>query len=390
MDSTLLSLQSLPGGPVVGVGASAGGLEALEQFFTHVPPDSGMAYVVVQHLDPDKKSLLAELLQRFCPIPVVVAEEGMPLALNQVFVAPPGCELSLLHGVLHLLKPVPEHGLRLPIDAFFRSLALDQQSNAAGVVLSGMGGDGTLGLQALKEKAGGIFVQSPESAGFQGMPRHALQAELGDVVTSADQLPGKILAYFAHAKAEPLSEQASAAMQPAVDKVLILVRSRTGHDFSDYKKSTVRRRIQRRMAIHQLDTVDDYVGYVRQNPLEAELLFKELLIGVISFFRDPDVWLHLKSELLPKLLESYPDGGVLRAWVAACSTGEEAYTLAMTFAEALSALQPKSHFSLQIFATDMDKARLKKRASAFTPTTSPPMCRRTAWRATSSRCPAAT
>lgn len=354
--------------PIVGIGASAGGLEALEQFFSHVPARSGLAYVVVQHMDPVKESLLASLLQRVSMLPVVQVSDRTPVQANHVYVAPPGFELTLLHGVLHLLKPVAPRGLQLPIDFFLRSLALDQQANAAGVILSGMGSDGTLGLRALKEKAGGVFVQTPESAAFDAMPRSALNAGVADVVAPADQLPEKIVAYFSHPMlAGPLDGDVSQQLHGAIDKILILVRAHTGHDFSDYKKSTVFRRIQRRMAIHQITSVDNYVNHVRENPVEAELLFKELLIGVTCFFRDPEVWQNLKAEVLPKLLGAHPDGGVLRAWVPACSTGEEAYTLAMLFVEALEDLKPAAQFSMQIFATDMDKDAIEKARSGFYP-----------------------
>ncbi|MEY3462126.1 MAG: hypothetical protein RLZZ03_1779, partial [Pseudomonadota bacterium] len=343
--------------PIVGIGASAGGLEALEQFFSHVPARSGLAYVVVQHMDPVKESLLASLLQRVSTLPVVQVSDRTPVQANHVYVAPPGFELTLLHGVLHLLKPVAPRGLQLPIDFFLRSLALDQQANAAGVILSGMGSDGTLGLRALKEKAGGVFVQTPESAAFDAMPRNALDAGVADVVAPADQLPEKIIAYFAHPMlAGPLDGDVSQQLHGAIDKILILVRAHTGHDFSDYKKSTVFRRIQRRMAIHQVTSVDNYVNHVSENPVEAELLFK-----------DPEVWQNLKAEVLPKLLGAHPEGGVLRAWVPACSTGEEAYTLAMLFVEALADVKPVAQFSMQIFATDMDKDAIEKARLGFYP-----------------------
>ena len=354
--------------PIVGIGASAGGLEALEQFFSHVPARSGLAYVVVQHMDPAKESLLAGLLQRVSVLPVVqVADRTLVLA-DHVYVSPPGFEITLLHGVLHLLKPVTPRGMQLPIDFFLRSLALDQLANAAGVILSGMGSDGTLGLRALKEKAGGVFVQTPDSAAFDAMPRSAVDAGVADVVAPADQLPEKIIAYFSHPMlAGPVEGDVSQQWHSAIEKILILVRAYTGHDFSDYKKSTVCRRIQRRMAIHQIDTVDNYVNHLRENPVEAELLFKELLIGVTSFFRDHEVWQHLKTEVIPKLLGAHPDGGVLRAWVPACSTGEEAYTLAMLFVEALQDVKPAAEFSMQIFATDIDKDAIEKARAGFYP-----------------------
>lgn len=341
--------------PIVGIGASAGGLEALEQFFTHVGPASGLAYVVVQHLDPDKKSLLVELLQRGANIPVHEISDRCKIEANHVYVSPPGFDTSILQGVLHLLKPVDRSVPHLPIDFFLRSLALDQAGNAAGVILSGMGSDGSLGLRALRENAGGCFVQLPASANFDSMPRSAISAQLADIIAPPGELPEKLAAYFANPLlALPTGVQRVVHLESALEKVLILVRAQTGHDFSLYKKSTVYRRIQRRMAIHQLTSVEDYLRHVRNNPVEAELLFKELLIGVTCFFRDPPMWQQLKDEVLPGLLRSHTQAGEMRAWVAACSTGEEAYSLAMVFSEVMAALQPKPGFSLKIFATDLE------------------------------------
>ncbi len=354
--------------PIIGIGASAGGLEALEQFFSHVSPKSGLAYVVVQHLDPEKVSLLPDLLQRYSLVPVVQLRDLTLVEANHVYVAPPGFEVTLLHGVLHLLKPLAARGSQMPIDFFLRALAFDQQANAAGVILSGMGSDGTLGLRALKEKAGGVFVQTPGSATFDAMPRNAVDSGLADVVAPAELLPGKILAYFSHPLlAGPLDEQIIDRFQGALQKILILVRSHTGHDFTQYKKSTVYRRIQRRMAIHQVKGVEDYVQYIRENPIEAELLFKELLIGVTSFFRDPEVWQRFKLEVLPALFAANPLGCELRVWAPGCSTGEEAYTIAMLFAEAVEEFKPTARFTLQIFATDLDKDAIDIGRAGFYP-----------------------
>ncbi|WP_411885631.1 CheR family methyltransferase [Polaromonas sp. YR568] len=345
---------------IVGIGASAGGLEALEQFFAQVPDASSLGFVVVQHLDPDKESSLVPLLQRVTLLPVLQVADLMPVEADHVYVAPPGFEVSILNGVLHLLKPAGARGHGLPIDFFLRALAVDQQANAAGVILSGMGSDGTMGARALKEKAGVVLVQAPDTARFEAMPRSVIDASLADMVAPAAQLPRKILAYFAH----PMMAQSGldAQLGPQADslhstleKVLILVRAQTGHDFSLYKKGTVYRRIQRRMAIHQMGTADAYLRHVRENAVEAELLYKELLIGVTSFFRDPEVWEHLRQQVFPRLVRSRPEGGALRAWVAACSTGEEAYTLAMVFAEAVAELEEPADLSLQIFATDLEK-----------------------------------
>jgi two-component system CheB/CheR fusion protein len=350
-----------PSFPIVGLGASAGGLEALEQFFGRVPKECGLGFVVVQHLDPTHKGIMVELLQRSTGMPVIQIEDGTLVEADHVYVIPPNKDLSILHGVLHLLEPAAPRGLRLPIDFFFRSLAADQREGAVGVILSGMGSDGTLGLRAIKEKAGGTFAQTPGSAKFDSMPRMAVDSGLADVTASAQELPAKIIGYLKHV---PLNVSAEAAApdrdESTLSKVLVLLRAQTGHDFSLYKKSTVYRRIERRMGLHELTSIAHYVRYLRENPQESELLFKELLIGVTSFFRDPGVWEDLRDNAIPDLLAAHPEGGTLRAWTVGCSTGEEAFSLAIVFKEALKKLKPAKHYALQIFATDLDKDAIDK------------------------------
>ncbi len=345
--------------PIVGIGASAGGLEALEGFLARVPPGSGMAYVVIQHLDPNHKAIMAELLQRTTRMEVCQARDRMKVLPDHVYVIPPNKDISVLHGVLHLLEPAAPHGLRLPIDFFFRTLAEDRGEASIGIILSGMGSDGTLGLRAIKEKTGMVLVQEPGSAKFDGMPRSAISAGLADIVAPADELPGRLIAALNHPRAVAEAAPESRA-QSGLEKIVILLRARTGHDFSRYRKNTMHRRIERRMAIHQLDRIDGYVRFLRENPHELELLFKELLIGVTNFFRDPPAWEYLVREALPELLKANPAGKALRAWVPGCSTGEEAYSLAIAFREALEQLKPAARFSLQIFATDLDADAIEK------------------------------
>lgn len=355
--------------PVVAIGASAGGLEALTQFLEHVPLASGLAYVVIQHLDPTYKGMLPELLQRATPMEVFQVTDRMELKPNCVYVIPPNKDMSILHSVLHLLEPVAPRGLRLPIDFFFRALAEDQREMAIGVILSGMGSDGTLGLRAIKEKAGLALVQEPTSAKFNAMPQSAIKAGLADIVAPVGELPGKITTYLRqvrpHVQHDAIMETKS---QSALEKIVILLRERTGNDFSLYKKNTVYRRIERRMSLHQIDAITNYVRYLRENPQEQDLLFKELLIGVTNFFRDPQVWNFLQNETLPALLAANPNGKVLRAWVPACSTGEEAYSLAITFKETLERLKPTARYSLQIFATDLDHDAIDKARMGMFPT----------------------
>ena len=342
--------------PIVGIGASAGGLEALEQFLRQVPEKSGMAFVIVQHLDPTYKGIMPELLQRATAMEVFQVRDRMKVRPNCVYVIPPNKDMSILHGVLHLFEPTAARGLRLPIDFFLRSLAEDQQEKSIGVILSGMGSDGTLGLRAIKEKTGLVLVQDPASAKFDSMPKSAINAGLADIVAPVEDLPGKIIDYFHHslliAKTQPTLEEKE---QSALEKVLILLRAKTGQDFSLYKKNTVYRRVERRMIIHQIDSIATYVRYLQENSQEVELLFKELLIGVTSFFRDPEAWEKLRDEVIPALLASRPNGGALRAWSAGCSTGEEAYSLAIVFKEALKQIKPEKNYTLQIFATDLDR-----------------------------------
>ncbi len=347
--------------PIVGIGASAGGLEALENFLANVPAESGMAFVIVQHLDPTHKDMLVELLQRKTSLQVFQIKDRMRVEPNCVYVIPPNKDLSILHGVLHLLAPLAPRGLRLPIDFFFRALAEDQQEHSIGVILSGMGTDGTLGLRAIKEKAGVVFVQEPTSAKFDGMPRSASEAGLADMVAPVEALPGKISAYLQHVPLIAKGQGDDYASQSALEKVVILLRMQTGHDFSLYKKTTIYRRIERRMRLHQISKIANYVRFLQENSQEVELLFRELLIGVTSFFRDPAAWEQLKSEVLPSLVAGRTTTDqALRAWVPACSTGEEAYSLAMLFKETLEELRITQNITLQIFATDLDRQAIEK------------------------------
>ena len=347
--------------PIVGIGASAGGLEALEQFLGRVPAGSGLAFVIVQHLDPTHKGIMPELLQRATGMKVLQVKDRTKVRPDCVYVIPPNKDMSILHGVLHLLEPVAPRGLRLPIDFFLRSLAQDQQEHSIGVILSGMGSDGTLGLRAIKEKAGVALVQDPATAKFDAMPRSAVDAGLADIVAPVEELPGKILTYL---QRTPLIARTEAPVtdktQNALEKAVILLRAQTGHDFSLYKRNTLCRRIERRMGIHQITRMAAYVRYLQENSQELDLLFKELLIGVTSFFRDPAAWEQLRESAIPALLASRSPGQALRAWVPGCSTGEEAYSLAMVFKEALEQAKPKGNFALQIFATDLDRDAIDK------------------------------
>ncbi len=327
-----------------------------------------MAFVIVQHLDPTRKGIMPELLQRTTSMKVIQVKDRTLVQPNSVYVIPPNKDMSILHGVLHLLEPASPRGLRLPIDFFLRSLAQDQQEQSIGVILSGMGSDGSLGLRAIKEKGGVALAQDPATAKFDGMPRSAIDAGLADIVAPVDDLPGRIIAYLRRTPLAHTSETALAEKtQNALDKAIILLRTHTGHDFSLYKKNTFHRRIERRMGIHQIEKIGDYVRYLQENSQELDLLFKELLIGVTSFFRDTAVWEELRKKILPALIATRPDGHVLRAWVPGCSTGEEAYSLAMVFKEAMEKIKPKKKIKLQVFATDLDKDAISKARQGLYP-----------------------
>jgi two-component system CheB/CheR fusion protein len=343
-------------------------LEALAQFLGNVQADSRLAFVVVQHLDPTLKGMMPELLQRATAMKVVQVKDGMTVRPGCVYVIPPNKDMSILHGKLHLLEPVAPRGLRLPIDFFFRSLAEDQREFGVGVILSGMGSDGTLGLKAIKESGGIVMVQEPASAKFDAMPSSAIGAGLADFVAPAEELSGKLVDYL---RRVPRMGRVEAPMEEktvsALDKVIILLRANTGHDFTLYRRNTLYRRVERRMGIHQIDKISTYVRYLQENPQELGILFKELLIGVTSFFRDAPAWDQFQRKALPALVARRPAGSGMRAWIAGCSTGEEAYSLAMLFKEAMGRSKSRRNLSLQIYATDIDRDAIDKARQGLYP-----------------------
>jgi len=340
--------------PIVGIGASAGGLEALDQFLGNVPENSGMAYVVIQHLDPTQKGMLPELLQRITRMKVFQVRDRMAVKPNCVYVIPPNKSMSILKGVLHLFEPIESRGLRLPIDFFLRSLADDRQEQSIGVILSGMGSDGSTGLRAVKEKNGIVMVQEPATAKFDSMPRNAIDSVVVDIIAPANELPARLVDFLKHFPAVKADLEIEIKDKSSLEKIIILLRTYTGNDFSLYKKNTVYRRIERRMGVHNIDKISSYVRFLQENPKEVDILFKELMIGVTSFFRDTIVWEKLKETVIPNIIAKLKTGSILRAWVPGCSTGEEAYSLAIVFKEALEKVNPHGGFSLQIFATDLD------------------------------------
>lgn len=339
--------------PIVGIGASAGGLEALEHLLGNVPENSGMAYVVVQHLDPTQKGMLPELLQRISKIKVFLVEDRMKVQPNCVYVIPPNKTMSILKGTLYLLEPIETRGLRLPIDFFLRSLADDQQEYAIGIILSGMGSDGSIGIGAIKEKNGIAMVQEPETAKFDSMPRNAINSNLVDIIAPPQEIYLKLVEFLEHVPIEKADRTIGKDNQSALEKIIILLRTHTGNDFSQYKKNTVYRRIERRMGVHKIDAINSYVHFLQDNPKEVHILFKELMIGVTNFFRDPKVWEKLKETVIPAKVAKHQTASTIRAWIPGCSTGEEAYSLAIVFKEAVEKINPHGGFSLQVFATDL-------------------------------------
>ncbi len=345
-----------PDFPIVGIGASAGGLAAFEAFFSGMPAgtDPGMAFVLVQHLAPDHKSILTELIRRYTRMQVFEVEDGMAVQPNCAYIIPPNRDMAFLNGALHLFEPSAPRGLRLPIDFFFRSLAQDQGERAICIVLSGTGSDGTQGVRAIKGEGGMAMAQSPDSTEYDGMPRSAIATRLVDYELPPAEMPAQLMAYVAHA----FNKQSRSIIAPApkaesaLKKIFILLRDQTGHDFSQYKPSTINRRIERRLAVHQIETFDGYVKYVQQTPAEVEALFRDLLIGVTSFFRDPEAFKTLEEQVIPKLFADKPADATIRVWSPGCSTGEEAYSLAILLQERLESLA--QGYKVQVFATDID------------------------------------
>ena len=344
------------GFPIVGIGASAGGLAAFESFFSGMPAagDPGMAFVLVQHLAPDHKSILTDLIRRYTRMQVFEVEDGMVVRPNCAYIIPPARDMAFMSGSLQLMEPAAPRGRRLPIDFFFQSLAQDQHERAICIILSGTGSDGTLGVRAVKGEGGMVIVQNPESAEYDGMPRSAIATGLVDYELPPAEMPAALIAYAAHAftRSPKTADAPFPNAENSLKKIFVLLRVQTGHDFSQYKPSTINRRIDRRRAVHRIETLEGYVKYLQQTPLEVEALFRDLLIGVTNFFRDPEAFKTLEEDVIPKLFEGRPDGSLVRVWSPGCSTGEEAYSLAILMQEHMEIL--RQNHKVQIFATDID------------------------------------
>lgn len=361
-----------PGGrklPIVGIGSSAGGLEALGKMFTNMPTDSGAAFVLIQHLDPDHKSSMVELLRRYTDMEVLEIQEGMKVEPNKLYVIPPNTSLGIINGELHLNKPKESHGLRLPIDLFFQSLADDAEEYSIGIVLSGFGSDGAIGIKAIKSRGGMLMAQDPDSAISGSMPQSAIDTDLVDYILPPEKLPEKLISYLKGI--DQISPEKMILKDKkshnSLQKILILIKNKTGHDFSLYKESTINRRVARRINIHQIDNISDYLKYIQEHPNEINTLFKELLINVTSFFRDPEAFKHFENEIKSEVLDKKVDGEKVRIWVPGCATGEEVYSIAIILQEYVD--ETEKHLEIQLFGTDIDEEAINIARSATYPST---------------------
>lgn len=303
----------------------------------------------------------------------------MAVKPNCVYIIPPSRDMALLNGTLQLLEPGASRGHRLPVDFFFQSLALDRRERAIGVVLSGTGSDGTVGVRAIKDAGGMVMAQSTASSEFDGMPRNAIATGLVDYELPPAEMPLQIIAYTLHAFNRPALSVSPVKTDSAMRKIFVLLRAHTGHDFSHYKPSTIERRIDRRMAVQRIDGLDEYVRFLQKTEREVEALFQDLLIGVTNFFRDPDAFRFLEMEVIPRLFEGRPSKSVIRVWSAGCSTGEEAYSLAILLVECMEKL--RQNYAVQVFATDIDCRSIATARAGLYPAESRAMCRRSGWRA---------
>ncbi len=360
---------ALTGFPVVGIGASAGGLAAFEAFFAGMPADKdpGMAFVLVQHLAPDHKSILTELVKRYTRMEVFEVEDGVRVRPNCAYIIPPNRDMAFLNGTLQLMEPAAPRGLRLPIDFFFRSLAQDQRERAICIVLSGTGSDGALGVRAVNGEGGMAMAQSLETTEYDGMPHSAIATGLVDYVLPPAAMAAQLIAYAAHA----FARRTSPAIDPSpkagdvLRKICVLLRDHTGHDFSQYKQNTLIRRVERRMAVHMVDRTEDYLRLLRNTQGEAQALFRDLLIGVTNFFRDPEAFALLEHEVIPKLFVGKHAGAPIRVWVCGCATGEEAYSIAILLQEHLESL--RHSYKIQVFATDIDPESIEQARTGVFP-----------------------
>jgi two-component system CheB/CheR fusion protein len=353
--------------PIVGIGASAGGLEALETFFDHLPASPGVALIIIQHLSPTHKSIMGQILQRHTSLPVTQVKDGLEIAPNCVYFNAPDREVAIFNGKLHLMEPRAGQVVRLPIDYFFRSLAEDMGERAICIVLSGTGSDGTLGLQAVKGAGGLTLAQEESQAKYPFMPRSAILTGLVDHILPVEEMPAELGRYLQHPylKTPPRIESVTKQFESLTEKILLLIRTTTRHDFTGYKQNTIRRRLERRMALHKLTRIADYYRFLQEDPAEVQALFRDLLITVTSFFRDPEAFKILRDQVIPEIMAKKEPGGAIRVWVPACASGEEAISLAILLSEARERLGQA--VSIQVFATDIDSEAIDRARQAEYP-----------------------
>ncbi|HET6889777.1 MAG TPA: chemotaxis protein CheB, partial [Pyrinomonadaceae bacterium] len=344
---------------VVGLGASAGGIHALKEFFTRVPKDSGMAYVVILHMSPEHESRLAEILQVASPIPVEQVRQRIKVEPDHVYVIPPNQNLAMTDGHLALTDMIGAEERRSPVDLFFRTLAESNEDRSVSVILSGTGADGSMGLKRIKEYGGVAFVQDPAEAEYQDMPRNAIATGMVDHVLPVAEIPAKIVSYKEHLSTvqNPKPQEVPSTDEEALMAIFTQLRKRTGHDFSNYKRATILRRIERRLGLCELRELSEYAQLLLKQPQEVQALMKDLLISVTNFFRDPESIESLKKNVIPKIFENKDPNDPIRVWVPGCATGEEVYSIAMLLSE--YATDDRSDANFQIFATDLDREALQ-------------------------------
>ncbi|MCP5494976.1 MAG: chemotaxis protein CheR, partial [Leptospiraceae bacterium] len=344
---------------VVGIGASAGGLEAIESFFSEVPIDSGLAFIIIQHLSPDYKSLMPEILSKRTPLNIITAEDSIIVKPNHIYLIPRKKNMTIFHGKLQLTEKQNPSTLNLPIDIFLNSLAEDYGEKAIGVILSGTGSDGSRGIRMVKENGGMIISQDPETAQFNGMPQSAISTGVVDFILSPEKMPGKIISFVKHPyiQDKEKSRELIGASEDCITKIILLLKEKFNLDFTFYKNSTIIRRLERRLSINQIERIDDYLEYLLNSKEEQKVLYKELLIGVTKFFRDTESFQYIEKEIIPKIFFTKNSKDEIRVWVVACSTGEEAYSIAILFKEYM--LRNNLRNDIKVFATDVDRAAIE-------------------------------
>ncbi|HXV81015.1 MAG TPA: chemotaxis protein CheB, partial [Candidatus Binatia bacterium] len=342
---------------LVAIGASAGGIEALREFFDATPADTGLAFVVIQHLDPSQPSHMANLLSRYTEMKVSEVEDGTAVQANHVYTIPSNRFMFIKEGKLRLTETQKRDGLRMPIDFFFRSLAEDQRENAIAVLFSGSGSDGTLGIREIRGMAGLVIVQDPKSAQFDSMIQNALATGLVDQALPVREIPGAIVEYVRQHSTSEGNRPDSETTQDGIASILNLLASQNKNDFRCYRPTTIHRRILRRMGLNRINQIDEYYRFLSEHPDEVAKLSKDLLIGVTSFFRDPEAFEELRDKVVASLMKEKKDADPLRAWVAGCATGEEAYSVVILLMEEMA--RARKSFRLQVFASDIDPAALK-------------------------------